>query len=99
MSEKINSTQRALRIIDLLKGRSTSGLSNKQLADALNESPVNISRTLAILVQEGFATKLENGFYALSVKVTQIGIAHLTELDNAQSRLNQLKQRSAVLLD
>lgn len=98
MDNKTNQATRVLRIIDLLKGRSTSGLSNKVISESLGESPVNISRALAILMQEGFVTKLDNGFYALSVKVTQIGVTHLTEIDNAQVRLNQLKQRSAVLL-
>lgn len=98
MTEKINQTARALRIIDALKGKSLTGLSNKELADRLNESPVNISRTIAILTDEGFVAKLENGYYALSTKITQIGVTHLTELDNAKNRLDQLAQRSAVLL-
>ena len=40
MSEKLNGTRRALRIIKALKGKSTSGVSNKALAEALNESVV-----------------------------------------------------------
>lgn len=74
MDNKTNQATRVLRIIDLLKGRSTSGLSNKVISESLGESPVNISRALAILMQEGFVTKLDNGFYALSIKVTQIGV-------------------------
>lgn len=99
MNEKLNGTRRALRIIKALKGKSTSGVSNKALAEALSESPVNISRALAILVDEGFVTKLDNGLYALSVQLTQIAMSHLGEIDKAQSRLDQLKQRSAVLIN
>lgn len=99
MREKTNTTQRALRIINALKGKSLSGLSNKELAERLNESPVNITRATQILIDEGFVTKLDNGLFALSMKITQIGVTHLTELDNAKNRLEQLTQRSAVLLD
>ena len=95
MNEKLNGTRRALRIIKALKGKSTSGVSNKALAEALDESPVNI----AILVDEGFVTRLDNGLYALSIQLTQIAMSHLSEIDKAQSRLDQLKQRSAVLIN
>ncbi|MDE4029510.1 helix-turn-helix domain-containing protein, partial [Glaesserella parasuis] len=67
MSEKINSTQRALRILKALKGRTLTGLSNKELADRLNESPVNITRSLQALIAEGLVVKLEEtGRFALS---------------------------------
>ena len=60
---------------------------------------MNISRAIAILVDEGFVTRLDNGLYALSIQLTQIAMSHLSEIDKAQSRLDQLKQRSAVLIN
>lgn len=99
MSEKTNSVKRALRVIKALKGKSLTGLSNKELAERLNENPVNITRAIQALMEEGFVTKLDNGLFALSLQITQIGVTHLTEIDNAKRRLEQLTQRSAVLLD
>ena len=43
MKEKINGTQRALRILKALKGRTMDGLSNKDLCEAIDETPVNIT--------------------------------------------------------
>lgn len=54
MKEKINGTQRALRILKSLKGRTLDGLSNKDLCEAIDETPVNITRATAVLESEGF---------------------------------------------
>ncbi|MDP8162830.1 IclR family transcriptional regulator [Pasteurella skyensis] len=93
MKEKTNTTQRALRIVKALKGKSLVGLSNKELADTLDESPVNITRAVANLVTEGFVTQLETGRYALSVQLLQIAVAHTRELQVANDRITQLGQR------
>ena len=61
MKEKINGTQRALRILKALKGRTMDGLSNKDLCEAIDETPVNITRATAILESEGFLRKLPTG--------------------------------------
>ncbi|CAM2820484.1 helix-turn-helix domain-containing protein [Glaesserella parasuis] len=94
MSEKINSTQRALRILKALKGRTLTGLSNKELADRLNESPVNITRSLQALIAEGLVVKLEEtGRFALSIQMLQIAVTHQRDTEKMQARMAEMDQR------
>nr|DAI22379.1 MAG TPA: Transcriptional regulator [Caudoviricetes sp.] len=89
-------TRRALNILRVLKGYTLSGLSNGEIAERLNESPVNVSRALALLVDEGFAVKLDNGRFALSIQVLQIATAHSNECNTSIDRIHQLNQRIAA---
>lgn len=93
MHEKQNSTERALAILKALKGRSLSGLSNKELSQAIGESAVNVTRAVAILMKSGFVTQLETGRYALSIQMLQIATAHAREIQSATERIAQLEQR------
>jgi len=88
-----NSGARVLRVMAALRGHSITGLSNGELAKALDESPATINRCLNTLISEGMATQLESGRYALSIKVLQIAQAHATEVARAQARLDELNQR------
>lgn len=56
--------RRAILIMKALKGHSLDGVSNNELAVALQESPANISRTLNTLVNEGMVQRLPTGRYA-----------------------------------
>lgn len=93
MSEKINGARRVLRVIRALKGHSINGLSNGEIAECLNESPVNISRTLAVLIDEGFAEKLPNGRFTLSIRLLQVAEAYRQEREKMQLRLAEMDQR------
>ena len=90
---KVNSAQRALRVIKVLQNNSFAGLSNKELATALDESPANISRTLDVLKNEGFVIKLESGKFAFSSLFAQIAMRHAANMDKASAQINELKQR------
>ena len=98
MNEKINSAQRALRVIKVLQNNSFVGLSNKEIAQALNESPTNISRTLDVLKNEGFVIKLESGKFAFSSLFAQIAMRHAANMDKASAQINEMKQRHCRLL-
>lgn len=84
---------RVLRVMAALKGHSISGLSNGELAKAMGESPATINRCLNTLISEGMATQLDNGRYALTVKMLSIAQAHAAEMARAQSRIDELTQR------
>lgn len=88
-----DSGTRVLRVLAALKGHTLQGLSNVELAKALNESPANISRCLATLVEAGFATKLDSGRYAPGIALLQIAQAHANEMASAQHRINEINQR------
>lgn len=89
-------TRRVLNVIRALKGYSLGGLSNTEIAERLHESPVNITRALAVLIDEGFAIKLDNGRFALSIQALQIATAHSNECNSAIDRVHQLNQRIAA---
>ncbi|EDW2059114.1 helix-turn-helix domain-containing protein [Salmonella enterica subsp. enterica serovar Oslo] len=94
MSENINtSLRRGLRILKALKGKSLLGLSNKELAKALGESEVNISRAMNALIEEGLAQRLESGRYAPGMQLLYIAQAFSNEMATAQARIAELNQR------
>jgi len=88
-----SSGQKVLRVLKALKGHSLTGLSNSDLARALDESPATINRCLNTLIAEGLATHLDSGRYALSVAMLQVAQHHANELARAQSRIDELNQR------
>jgi DNA-binding IclR family transcriptional regulator len=76
-----------------LKGHSLSGVSNGELAEALHESPANISRTLNTLVEEGMAQRLESGRYAPGMQLLQIAQSFASEMAATQTRIAEMNQR------
>ena len=58
--------RRSWRIFDLLSGRYFDGMSNKELAEAVGTSAVNISRDLATLESIGMAHRMDNGRWGLT---------------------------------
>ncbi|EHN5173282.1 helix-turn-helix domain-containing protein [Salmonella enterica] len=87
------SLRRGLRILKALKGHSLNGLSNQELARALNESPANITRTLSALVLEGMAQRLESGRYAPGMQLLYIAQSFSNEMAAGQARIAELNQR------
>ena len=87
------SAQRVLRVLQILKGQTLNGLSNGEIAKALGETPVNITRALATLVNEGFVTKLESGRYAHTIGLLQIAQSHANEMSQAQNRILEINHR------
>lgn len=92
MSEK-NLVARTLSILNVLKGKTLSGLSNTEIAAATKIPAPTVNRILAVMVEQNFAMQLDNGRYALSVRMLGIAQSHADELDRGQSNLDQLKHR------
>jgi DNA-binding IclR family transcriptional regulator len=84
---------RALKILTMLKGHTLTGLSNKQLAEALSEAPSAIALSLNSLESEGYVSQLENGRYAHSVALLQIAEAHRSHVERFQGRINEMNAR------
>lgn len=93
MTAQINSAARALKVLKLLKGHSMTGLSNKEIATALNISPVNVSRAISILIDEGLVIQLETKRYSHSIQLLQIATAHAEEIAKTQARILEMNQR------
>ena len=88
--------RRALRAVMAMRGTTLTGISNNELAQAMGDSAPNVSRTLQVLVDEGFATKLDNGRYAPSIALLQIAQAHAEHMARMQARLTEVQQRIAA---
>lgn len=89
------SLRKGLSIIRALKGRSIKGATNKEIASATNLHPVDVSRIVKALIDEGFATRDGNQF-SLSVQMLQISEAHRLEVSNALDRIHELDQRVKI---
>ncbi|EAT8050051.1 helix-turn-helix domain-containing protein [Salmonella enterica] len=85
--------QRGLRILKALKGKSLHGLSNRELAKALGESEVNISRAMETLTEEGLVQRLDTGRYAPGMQLLYIAQAFSNEMAAGQARIAELNQR------
>ena len=100
MSKEFASTSesgaRCLRVMKALRGQTLSGLSNSDIAKALSIPPSAVTRCMNTLISEGFATKLDNGRFALSVAALQIAQAHADEMTRATNRIHELNQRVAA---
>ncbi|HBO4355071.1 TPA: helix-turn-helix domain-containing protein [Pseudomonas aeruginosa] len=88
-----DSVRRALRLMKALRGHALRGLSNAELAKALGESPVNVTRYVDTLVEEGWATRLEDGRITPGIAFLQFAMATTEELDRAGARLTEMRAR------
>lgn len=89
-------TTRALQILKAMRGKTFSGVSVKELADAIDTSSVNVCRTLDDLVTEGFAEKRPDGRYQLSVAMLQIANSYHEETQRLQRRIDEYNQRVGI---
>ena len=87
---------RLLKVLKSLKGQAVTGISNKDIADVLGLSPVDVSRDLEDLIEEGLAIKLDNGRFAHSVQMIQIAQAYATQIARIQGQITEMNQRIAA---
>lgn len=88
--KKGGSTRRCLKMITVMVSRVLDGLSPSELAELTGESAVNVCRALAILEQEGWAKKLENGRWALTLLPLQLLQAFHNHFGSVQQRLGEI---------
>ena len=89
----VKSAEKVLRVLFALRGHYLFGLTNKQLAESLNESPWPITPSLQTLEADGWAEKRDNGNYAPSIKAVRFATACKEEHDRVQARIAEYQQR------
>lgn len=94
--EDNRAVRRVCRLQALLKGQSVKGVPLAVLARELKEPASTVLRTLEAMASEGMVTQLDNRFWALSILSLQIHASHLSEMERASARLNELQQRVAA---
>ncbi|MDF7669861.1 IclR family transcriptional regulator [Orbaceae bacterium ESL0721] len=87
------SATRTLRVLKALKGYTLTGLSNGDIAKMTNDSAVNVTRALQVLIEEGLVIKLDNGLFAHSVQMLQIAQAHAIHIAKMQDQITEINQR------
>lgn len=92
----VKGAEKVLKVLKALRGYSLHGISNRDLAEKLDESPSQITRALQTLVSEGLAKKDENDLYTLGTSVVQIAKSHLAEVERAKARIAEIEQRTSV---
>lgn len=89
-----SSAARVLRVLKALRGHTLRGLSNTELAQALGESPANITRYMDLLIEEGWATRYDDtGRFAPSIAFLQYAMATADELDRGAAGIQELRAR------
>ncbi|MGH1447909.1 MAG: helix-turn-helix domain-containing protein [Pseudomonadaceae bacterium] len=92
-TRKSESGGRVLDVLLALNGHVSKGLTNGQLAKGLGESAATINRCINTLIDKGLVKKNEDGSFSQTVRMAQIGLACLDELDRETRRLEELRQR------
>ena len=88
-----SAAKRVLRVWQVLKGHSISGLSNSDICRALGDSAPNVTRAITTLIEEDLVVKLPDGRFAHSVKTLQIALAHADHVSRMRKRIDDLEQR------
>lgn len=92
-SQISSSSARTLKVLKAIKGYTLSGISNGDIAKIIGESPVNVTRSLQTLIEEGLVIKLDNGLFAHSVQMLQIAQAHAIHITQMQEQITEINQR------
>lgn len=98
-TNRVSATARALRILKALKGHTNFGLSNQEIATAIGETPVNVTRALNTLIEEGLVDQVYgNGGgshykFAHSIQMLQIAQSCISEDERLIARLEEKRRR------
>ncbi|WP_140921059.1 helix-turn-helix domain-containing protein [Limnobaculum xujianqingii] len=93
MKTTSTSGSRVLRVLKAIKGYTLTGISNSAIAEAIDDSPSNVSRAMSVLIEEGLVIKLDNGLFAHSTEMLRIAQAHAEHVANLQNRIQETNQR------
>jgi DNA-binding IclR family transcriptional regulator len=86
--------QRLLALVRLLAGNEVHGLAPGEIAKAQGCSASLVTRDLANLKEAGFAEQIvETGRWRLGPTLVQVALAHSRELEKAERKLAETKQR------
>lgn len=79
---------------ELLRYMAAIGDAAHPVAKALDTHPSNMTRDLYNLQEAGFAERIgDSDLWRLSPKFVQIAVSFFNQMDSAQSRIDEVKQR------
>ena len=95
MSEKLNSQERLLAIVEKLVAKTVEGMSNKALAFELKTLEANICRDLKILEGRGWIERSAGGKWRMSPKFGNFAGTMIKCFQSAKLRLTEDELRYA----
>lgn len=93
---KPNATARALRTLEILATCYFDGLGTNELATRLGTNATNACRAAQALEEIGWARKLENGRWGMTVKPLAIMQAYSNQAQQIQARMAETTSRIAA---
>ncbi|MDS7929602.1 helix-turn-helix domain-containing protein [Acinetobacter sp. V102_4] len=87
------SASKVLKVLKALRGHSLKGVTISDLAKKLEESPSQVYRYLQTLINEGLASQMDDGSYALGREMVAIAHTHSEEISRAQAHITEHIQR------
>jgi len=90
------SARKVLRVLKALKGRTLTGISNKELCAQLSLPPSAVTLSVDTLIAEGLAQRLPDGRFALSIAALQIAQSHANEMERAMAHIQETNARIAA---
>lgn len=89
-----DSQQRLMGLVIALAGNEVTGLSPSQLAKLNDCDPSQVTRDLANLKARGWAEQItDTGRWRLGPQIVQISLRHMTAMDRARTRLDEVANR------
>ena len=86
--------QRLISLIVLLAGHEMTGMAPAQIAKGNQCTPSQVTRDLANLRLQGWAEEVpDTGRWRLGPSIVQIAMRHLSGLDRARTRLDEVSSR------
>lgn len=88
MADDKGQVLRVLRVLEALAGYAATGARNADLAASTGASPSNVTRDLALLIQQGWARKSdENGRFYPTPAFARLSFRVLNDFDAAEQQL------------
>ena len=88
-----NKGTRILKVFKALQGNAIHGLSNKEIAEIVGTSAVNVVRDLDDLIAEGLVERTHDGRFRYGIQVIKISRAHENEFKKMRTHLDEVEQR------
>jgi len=93
MSEKLNSQERIMAIVEILAKEGRTGLRNKALIEALKVSAPQVCRDLGLLERRGWAEQVQGGAFRLSPMFGNFSNLIAQSFREARLRLSEDEER------
>jgi DNA-binding IclR family transcriptional regulator len=83
---------RALAMLEVLSGELPNGLSNKDIATALNCPPPYVTRTAATLIDKGWVERTPEGRFRITTRFGQLSVRSLRAFEKCAQQLDDMKR-------